>query len=244
MLDSLRSWHAHFTNNRSNSGDIPWDAHDELTGDEKHCIADSIAAFQLGEYSEGKGLLRAAASYSEKSGDQLLVPITKLFIAEEQNHALLLKRFMTSHDMPLMKKNWTDAVFRRLRKNVGYELTITVLITAEIVAVVYYRALKRATNSRVLAGVCDKILADEVAHIKYESEMINHIRDSKPAAVRQITAFLHGFLLFGTTLVVYVSHRRVLKRGGCGFSGFWGACWAEFSTCFNKPMAIQVSESI
>lgn len=244
MLDSLASWHAHFTKNRCNSGDIPWDTPDALTCDEKSCISNSIAAFQLGEYSEGKGLLKSAAAYAEKSGDRLLVPVTKLFIAEEQNHALLLKRFMSNHDIPLVKKNWTDAVFRRLRKNVGYELTITVLITAELISVVYYRALKRATNSKLLAGVCDKILADEVAHIKYESEMLNHIRDSKPAAVRLVTAFLHRFLFFGTTLVVFFNHKRVLKRGGCGFYDYWEACWAEFSACFNRPVAVQVSESI
>ncbi len=244
MLDSLRSWHAHFTKNRSNAGDIAWDTPDALTVDEKRSIAVSIAAFQLGEYSEGKGLLKSAAAYAEKSGDLLLVPITKLFIAEEQNHALLLKRFMNIHDIALIKKNWTDAVFRRLRKNVGYELAITVLITAEIISVVYYRNLKRATNSKLLAAICDKILADEAAHIKYETEMINDIRDSKPAAVRHVTAFLHSFLFFGTTIVVYFNHRRVLKRGGCEFYDFWAACWSEFSTCFNKPMAVQVSESI
>jgi hypothetical protein len=244
MLDSRASWLAYFTKNRSNTADIPWDTHDILTGDEKGCIAASIAAFQLGEYSEGKGLLKSAAGYADRSGDPLLVPITKLFIAEEQNHALLLKRFMGYHDMPLMKKNWTDAVFRRLRKNVGYEVTITVLITAELISVVYYRALKRATNSKLLAGVCDKILADEAAHIKYESEIINHIRDSKPAAVRHVTAFLHRFLFFGTMLVVFLNHKRVLKRAGCGFYDYWEACWVEFSACFDKPMAVQVSESI
>ncbi|HEX5735881.1 MAG TPA: hypothetical protein VF131_23850 [Blastocatellia bacterium] len=244
MIDSLKSWHAHFTKNRANTGNIPWITADALTGDEKSCIANSIAAFQLGEYSEGKGLLKSAAAYAAKSGDQLLVPITKLFIAEEQNHALLLKRFMSIHDMPLVKKNWTDAVFRRLRKNVGYELTITVLITAELISVVYYRALKGATNSKLLASICDKILADEEAHIKYESEMINQIRDSKPASVRQVTVFLHRFLFLGTMLVVFFNHKRVLKRGGCGFYDFWRSCWAEFSACFNKPMAVQVSESI
>lgn len=244
MLDSLKSWHAYFSKNRTNSGNIPWDAQDALTGDEKECIRHSIAAFQLGEYSEGKGLLKSAARYAEKLDGEYLVPITKLFIAEEQNHALLLKRFMDIHNIALIRKNWTDAVFRRLRKNVGFELTITVLITAEIISVVYYRALKRATNSKMLAGICDKILTDETFHIKYESEIINHIRDSKPAAVKQVTAFLHQFLFFGTMLVVYFNHKKVLKRGGCDFSDFWAACWLEFSNCFSRTIVVQTSESL
>ena len=244
MLDSLNSWLAYFSKNRSNTGDIPWDMQDRLTDDEKSCIEHSIAAFQLGEYSEGKGLLKAAARYAEKIDDECLVPITKLFIAEEQNHALLLKRFMNAHNIALIRKNWTDDVFRRLRKNVGFELTITVLITAEIISVVYYRALKRATNSKLLPAICDKILADEVFHIKYESEMINHIRNSKPAAVKHVLAFLHQFLFSGTILVVYFNHKRVLKRSGNDLSDFWAACWSEFSICFSQTTLIQTSETL
>ncbi|HJQ69853.1 MAG TPA: ferritin-like domain-containing protein [Blastocatellia bacterium] len=229
MLDSLKSWHAYFTKNRAKPTEINWDAPDSLTADERICIKDSIAAFQLGEYSEGKGLMKAAGAYAARSGDDLLVPITKLFIAEEQNHALLLKSFMNIHDIPLMKKNWTDDVFRRMRKNVGYELSITVLIMAEIISLVYYRALRRATNSKLLRAICDKILSDEAAHVRYESEVIDHIRSSKPAAARWATESLHRFLFFGTTIVVYLNHKRVLNRGGCGFYDFCAACWAEFS---------------
>ncbi len=244
MLNSLKPWHAYFSKNRYDIGDISWDAQDALTGDEKSCIEHSIAAFQLGEYSEGKGLLKSAARYAEKLDSEYLVPITKLFIAEEQNHALLLKRFMDIHNIALIKKNWTDAVFRRLRKNVGFELTITVLITAEIISLVYYRALKRATNSKVLTGICDKILADEGFHIKYESEMINYMRNSKPAAIKLVSAFLHQFLFSGTILIVYFNHKRVLRMGGYDLSDFWAACWSEFATCFSKTMLIQTSETL
>ena len=244
MLYSLGSWHAYFTQNRSDTCEISWDIEDRLTEDEKRCIERSIAAFQLGEYSEGKGLLKAAAAYAEELDGEHLVPITKLFIAEEQNHALLLKRFMNIHNIALIRKNWTDAVFRRLRKNVGFELTITVLITAEIISVVFYRALRRATNSKLLAGICDKILTDEAFHIKYESEIINHVRDSKPAAVKHAAASLHRFLFFGTMLVVYFNHRRVLKRGGFDFPDYWAACWSEFSNCFGRAMVFHTSESL
>jgi hypothetical protein len=240
MLDSLKSWHAYFSNNRSSTGNIPWNIGDVLTDDEKTCIKNSIAAFQLGEYSEGKGLLKSAEQYSRKLCDEYLVQITKLFISEEQNHALILKRFMDSQRIEPIRKNWTDAVFRRLRKNVGYEITITVLITAEIIALVYYRALKNATNSKLLKCICDKILADEVEHVKYESEMIDYIRDGKPTLVKHSTALLHQVLFLGTIIVVYLNHKRVLKRGGYDFSEFLVACWSEFSKYLIKRMVVQV----
>ncbi len=115
MLNSLKNWYAYFTQNCSNTIDLPWDLPDTLTDEERDCIRDSIAAFQLGEYSEGKGLLRSAEEHALKQKDEYLVPITRLFIAEEQNHALLLRRFMLLHNINLISGNWTDTVFRRLR---------------------------------------------------------------------------------------------------------------------------------
>jgi len=60
------------------------------------------------------------------------------------------------HGLPTIQANWTDAVFRRLRKNVSYEWSITVLIVAEIIALVYYKALRESTTSVVLKSNMQK----------------------------------------------------------------------------------------
>jgi hypothetical protein len=232
ILNSLKEWYAYFTQNSFKRGSLAYEVEDVLTAEEKRSIAKSIAAFQLGEYSEGKGLLKAAERFAEKIDNPYLVPITRLFIAEEQNHALLLRDFMVRHEIKLIKKNWTDAVFRRLRKNVGYEVSITVLITAEIISLVYYRALRQCTNSPLLQRICDKILSDEKAHVTYESAMLNFIRQKKSEASLSLIGFLHRFLFFGTVLVVYLSHRKVIRKGGYKFTHFWKACWAAFANCF------------
>ncbi|HVF91679.1 MAG TPA: hypothetical protein VNH22_16565 [Blastocatellia bacterium] len=243
MLCSLKSWHDYFVENSSNKGGISWDDVDTLTAEEKKRIEKSIATFQLGEYSEGRGLLRFATEYANKNADDHLIKITRLFIAEEQNHARLLKSFMDRHEIAAVKKNWTDTVFRRLRKNVGYELSITVLITAEIISLVYYRALKNCTGSRLLAKVCDKLLADESAHIRYESELIIYIRNSRSAPVSRLIGLLHRTLFMGTTLVVYLEHREVIRGGGYGLLEFWAACQSEFSGCFTPAEIVQASQS-
>jgi hypothetical protein len=231
----LQAWHSYFKNNRLNQQNVSWAAEDDVVSSEEvFLIGKSIAAFQLGEYSEGRGLLKVAAEYSENLGDHLLFEITQLFIKEEQNHALLLKRFMLSHGIPLLRKHWTDTVFRRLRKYFNYELSITVLITAEIISLVYYKALRNCTGSKVLQSICDKILMDERAHVKYESEMIQYMRGLKPSAYRPIISLLHRFLFLGTVMVVYFDHRKVFGKGGYGFIRFWKSCWAEFSGCFSQ----------
>ena len=227
-LPDLDRWFEWFTDNANAEDGVPWDANDRLSGAERYCIERSIAAFQLGEYSEGLSLMKFARVYAAEHGSAELVEITRLFILEEQHHAGMLRRFMRQHDIPVVKKNWTDTVFRRLRKNVGYELSITVLITAEIIALVYYRALAAATNSVVLQAICRKILADERAHVHYESGLIRYITSRHNLPRRIGTRALHDILFCGTVFVVYFEHRRVLVAGGFPRRGFWRAAWAEF----------------
>jgi hypothetical protein len=241
MLDSLKDWYDYFVKNSKNRGDFAWQAKERLTAEEKACIGKSIAAFQLGEYSEGKGLLKSADRYAQRYDNRYLVDITRLFIAEEQNHALLLRKFMELNGLALLKRNWTDSVFRRLRKNVGFELSITVLITAEIISLVYYDALKNATKSKLLRNICSKILADEGSHVKYESEILSSIRQTKSISRRTLTTFLHRFLFMGTVFVVYLSHRKVLNRGRYDFPDFVAACWLEFSDCFPSALVARAS---
>lgn len=231
----LASWLAYFDSNAAASDLIPWDdAPDVLTADEQMCIESSIAKFQLGEYSEGHSLLTFATAFADELGEQSLVSITRRFIKEEQRHALTLKRFMQNHGIRTLQRNWTDTVFRRLRKYAGYEASITVLITAELIALVYYRALQACTRSQVLVAICRRILEEEAAHTRYESELLRFIRERRAGFLRHVPEALHRFLYAGTIVVVYVDHRRVLRQGGYGLAGFWSACWAVFGNAFSK----------
>ena len=234
----LGRWHAYFLANSLNPGNIPWGPVDYMPADERRRISASVAAFQLGEYSEGKGLLKLAAEYAGRVGSGELTDITRLFIREEQNHALLLKRFMGSQGIEPLKSHWTDWVFRKLRKALDFELSLTVLVTAEIISLVYYDALHKCTGSKVLKAICEKILADEAAHVSYESELILHIRGSRPRLLGCAENLFHRFLFSGTVLVVYSGHRRVLRGGGYSFGRFWRSCSAEFSNCFAQRRAV------
>jgi hypothetical protein len=243
MRNSLKNWHDYFVHNSLSKGDFDWRKAEPLTPEERECVGKSIATFQLGEHSEGKGLIKAATAFAKRQKDVYLTDITKLFIAEEQNHALLLRKFLELNAIPLMKHNWTDNIFRRLRKNVGFEISVSVLICAEILSLVYYDALKKSTNCDLLKKLCDKILADEMAHVKYESEMLCSIWRSKSAFSRALISFLHKFLFIGTILVVYLSHRKALNRGKYDFANFVAACWLEFSGCFPSAVIMRASAS-
>lgn len=234
MLPPLAHWKNHFEKNEFSNSFVDWEAEDTLTKEEFNNIKKSIAAFQLGESSEGRGLIQAAKNFAEKHSDPYLVPITRLFIKEEQGHSLLLKHFMEKHKIPILKKNWTDDIFRKLRKDVDFETSITVLITAEMLSLVYYSALFNVTGSKLLKSVCKKLVEDEIVHIKYETELLNHIRKEKSLFSKFLVCFFHQFLYFGTMLLVYFVHHRVFKTGGYNFGFFWSSCWQEFSHSFGQ----------
>ena len=152
------------------------DIADRLSTYERNLIADSIGTFQLGEQSEGRTLLEFAERFARRHGAPALPTITALFIREEQHHAAQLREFMRANDIPLKQRNWTDSIFRRIRKLAGYEAAVTILVTAEMIGFVYYRALARATASRGLKSICRQMCADESVHLRYETQLLMTLR--------------------------------------------------------------------
>src|SRR6185437_10083069 len=127
MLTNLRVWLNHFEYHAEQPRGAPGGSRGGLRPEERRLIARSIATFQLGEQSDGTGLLRAAYRFATAHGEELLPRITELFIREEQRHARLLREFMEEHGIRAKCRHWTDGVFRRLRRLAGFELYLHVL---------------------------------------------------------------------------------------------------------------------
>lgn len=158
---------------------------DLLRPDERRLIAGSIATFQLGEQSEGRALLRAAQRFAEAGQIPALPRIFELFVREEQGHAALLRAFMEDNHIALKSSDWTDRVFRRVRRLAGLELYLHVLISAELIGIVFYRALEAATGCRRLRLLCRVLVSDELAHVGFESQLLLALRTSRAAPVAE-----------------------------------------------------------
>jgi hypothetical protein len=237
MLTNLRIWLNHFEYHAEQPRGARGGARSLLRPKERRLIARSIAVFQLGEQSDGSGLLRAAYRFARAHGDELLPRITELFIREEQRHARLLREFMDEHGIRTRCRHWTDGIFRRVRRLAGFELYLHVLITAELIGNVYYRALEAATDCQRLRALCRTLLADELAHVGYESELILELRSRKPAALRTLIRLAHRAFFCGAAGAVWLSHRRVLRRAGHSASGFLRACLTQYAFHLDPPAA-------
>src|SRR5204863_9873627 len=115
-------------------------------------------------------------AYAQRAGDPAYPHTLALFIAEEHRHASDLGRFLDTAGLGRAKRAWPDSVFRWLRHRAGLELSISVLVTAEIIAKVYYAALRDSTTSNVIARLCDQILSDEVQHVRFQCERLAILR--------------------------------------------------------------------
>ncbi len=226
-------WLQHFELNERVLLEIPWDRGPELSAGERGALARSIAEFQRGESSEGRHLIHYAESYARERGDPDYACAIKLFVAEEQRHARDLARFLGINGLPLARRSFADAVFRRLRNLLGtLEVSIAILILAEIIAQVYYQALQRATESQILARLCEQILRDEASHVQFQAEQLGRLRAGRGRVLHATTMLGQRLVFLGTCAVVWVFHAQALRRGGYGLAGFWTSAWHHFNQAF------------
>jgi hypothetical protein len=201
-----------------------------LTPEEHARIAASIGTFQLGEQSEGRTLQMFAERFAARHGCAELPKVTALFIREEQHHAAQLRTFMVSQGMALKRRQWTDSVFRHVRKLAGFEAAVTVLVTAEMIGFVYYRALARATECAYLRTICRQMCADEAVHLRYEAQLLRTLRGERRPWLRRIVELAHRKFLSVTAHIVFRDHRRVLEYAGHDARSFRRDCLALYRT--------------
>lgn len=221
-------WLAFLRTNADTPDRIPWTDRATLSPAERSAVVESILEFQLGESSEGIHLRDAADCYALATGDAAYAAAIRLFIREEQRHAGYLARLLAAEGVALKRHTWADSVFRKLRHLSGLETAICVLLTAEIIAQVYYAALRRATGSRVLRAICRRVLADEAAHVRFQAERIALLRRNRAAFSLMLSMALQRLLFAAALSVVWLNHRPVFRRGDLGALGFWRAGWRAF----------------
>ena len=223
----------YFLDNRDHFDHLDWELPARLTEAEREIIRSSIQQFQRGEYSEGKHFLR----YAHTIPDSDYVDTIKVFIREEQDHAMVLGRYLDKAGIEKIADHGLDNIFRFLRKMWGLELTVTVLLSAEIIAMVYYKALHAATSCNLLRQICNQVLKDETMHLRFQSDTLRYFYAHKSPWMLVIMRSFHWTLMMGTICMVWLFHRRVLRAGGFSFLRYFADVWREFIACEKQILA-------
>jgi hypothetical protein len=216
-----RQWHQLLT--------VPWRRGAELTPGERDLIAPSLAEFQQGEGLDGGHFFRCVRAYADRSGDRDYAEAHRMFMAEEKRHARDLARFLKLAGIPLLtRRSLLNRLFCWLGSRGGVRLTVAIIAQVEVVAQVYYTALRRATGSAVLRRLTAQLLRDEKQHLRFQGERLAILRAGHWAPRRALANALDALLLVGAGLACWWGHRRVLRAGGFGWFGYWRETWRKF----------------
>lgn len=215
------AWVEYFRHNKQRPRPIPWEVGIILTATERAAVIRSIQTFQLGESGEGKHFLRVAERFANRAGDADYMVALAMFLAEEHRHAGELGRVLDLAGEPRLTKEWTDKVFRWLRHRAGLELMIAVLLTGEVMAQVYYVALRGATGSITLRRLCDQILADEAAHVRFQAERLALLRQKRSRLRLALATIAERILFSASCIVAWRGQRQVFRAARFSFRSFW-----------------------
>lgn len=222
---NTQAWIHHYQTNTA--------VHDQIRFEDLTCslpdsirepVVKSLAVFQLGESGGGSRLRRYAREVAPLENYRGYQRAIDLFVCEEQAHSRLLGRLVRHLGGTLLEKQWTNSIFRRLRFLVNLEFAIQVLLTAELIAEVYYGTLYLRVPDAAVKNACRQILRDEMKHLAFQREFL---------AERVMTFSPVGRYLWNgqfrvvhaiTTRVVAWDHRHALKMLGMKPSQFVRRC--------------------
>lgn len=217
---------------------LPWNDARHLSGAERLAVARSIQQFQLGENASGERLLFRAQQFAALNGDRGFVPALRLFIREEQRHSRILAQFLHREGVECLNRHWIHRVFRSIRGVAGAELCLKVLATAEVIARPYYAALRDATDSMLLRQICELILNEEGAHLRFQAFAIRQFRRGRTVVVQEALKQAHLAFLLCTAIIVWVEHGPVFRAAGRSFGQFWRETTVEFHSMYERAESI------
>lgn len=221
-IENLRefNWVDYFKFNNENLFKLDFSNNTELSDEEIRLITPSIRAFQIGEGSEGKHLLKSVEKFASKTDYKEYKEIMKWFVMEENRHSQTLKKYMEIYEIKPVNKLWIDKIFRILRKTMGLECEVIVLVTAEMIALSYYTALSNATNSNLLKTICSQMLNDELRHIVLQSDTLYRISKNRNKIINQLIRNIRKILMNGTVFVVWHKYKDLFIKGDFEYKKF------------------------
>ena len=215
----------YFQANRARFADLAWDDPHQLSPTQKRVLSASLQAFQRGA-GTGSGHLLTLA---EQLGDADYAAATQSYVQEAEAHADVLGPVMDRQGIARIPASRLPRAFWGLGRRAGLGHLARLLLAAEVVATVYYRALYQATFSGLLQQICRRVLLDKEMHLLY------HCLAGRQLSPRRnwLSAwfwrqFYRGFMA-GTALIFYVTRRRALRAGGYNLGRFCAAIATEYA---------------
>jgi hypothetical protein len=199
-------------------------------------LAESLGRFQLGESAGGR-IHEEIPAHPDAALDLKSRRAIQLYIEEEWRHARELALVITALGGKLQTAHWTNGAFTACRRLLGLRTKMMTLAIAEVVGIVYYRALARGVGSPALAASLERIADEESEHLDFQAAFFDQAIALCPALLRpgyrlllqaQMLAILAAALV-----VLLLDHGRVLRAVRATRAEVVRSSWQELNgRCF------------
>lgn len=205
---SWNQWRTYFENNRDRA--VPDVNAEGLPADEalRRTLARSFAVFQLGEAGEGRIARQIHRTHLDGIDADYRVSLEH-WVREEGKHGGILGRCVKQLGGKEVAENWTNDLLIHGRRLAGIRLKLLVILTAEVVGIVFYGLIARALPPGAIPRALAYIAEEERAHLRFHATFFQ-AQTSTPA--RRLL-FRTGWWLVGLAacLVVISDHARTLR---------------------------------
>jgi hypothetical protein len=217
-MNSL-DWLNYYQQNKTNRPEPKWGLPSSLDESVQRIIAHSLSHFQLGETGEGKFLI--AQARAQLPDDVSYHQALELFVAEEGDHARLLRRLVQRFGGKTIRHHWTHTLFRLVRRALGFKFEIQLLVTAELVGTAYYRLLQARMRDPVLDEACTLILKDEAYHVDFHADWFGDFQSRLLPLECEIWNAQFQLLFTAASVVAWIDHRSCLHATGANRAEFF-----------------------
>jgi len=164
-------WIQHFHANRLDRPEPDWEAPFSMPEEKRRLLALSLAEYQLGD-GGGECCLVAADAESYRGSAEDARQVVDLWFAEEHEHSRLLGRAVERVGGTFVTTTFGFELFYAIRRRLGVQFEMLVLLVVEIVSTGYYRVIRRHVGDKPIADMCKLILRDEARHIDFHRDRL------------------------------------------------------------------------
>jgi len=193
----------------------------------------SLGRFQLGESAGGK-IHEEISTHPDPALDDGTRRAVQLYIEEEWRHARELSLVIEALGGELQTAHWTNGAFTACRRILGLRTKMMTLAIAEVVGIVYYRALASGVGSPALAVSLRRIANEESRHLDFQAAFFEHAIVLLPGRLRtpyrRLLQAMMLAILAAALLVLLLDHARVLRHAKADARSVIRASWRELSS--------------
>ncbi len=225
-------WLRYFESNARPDGAPAATLGNEVPRDLRAPLAVSLGRFQLGGSAGGR-IHEEIVTARDPALDAPLRRAVQLYIEEEWRHSRELAALIRALGGELQTAHFSNDAFTACRRVLGLRTKMMTLAIAEVIGIVYYRALAQGVGSAALAISLRRIADEEARHLDFQAAFSDRTVACAPRVLRSAYRWLlRGLLLAilaAALAVLLLDHARILRSAGARRSALARAAWRELS---------------